>query len=169
VKEGLLHDFHQFQNILVVCPHCKRIHRLSEIKLSYRGKFRRTWLDDLEAREIKQDNAEDRFKENKKEIQRKAQEKGRKQLPKILKRCAPVICRYGYFPQDVKALFDPVDFVVFDGMNLKENVNQVVLFDGPAFDKRREKAQDSIRKVIRKGNYDWNTVRIDDETGQIEK
>ena len=38
----------------------------------------------------------------------------------------------------------------------------VVIFDGPANDKRREKAQESIKGVIRRGNYDWQTVKLDE-------
>jgi predicted Holliday junction resolvase-like endonuclease len=171
MSKNLIKSFQQFQNILVLCPNCGRIHRLSEIKLSYRGKPRKTWLDKLEKREEKQTRAEERFQENIGEIKARAQEKGwkqmEKQLPKILKKCAPVICGHGYFPQDVKALFDPVDFVVFDGMNQKEMVKKVVLFDGPAEDKRREKAQESIQKVIRKGNFEWETVNLDSTTGGI--
>jgi len=41
------------------------------------------------------------------------------------------------------------------------------LFDGPAQDKRRAKAQKSIQKVIKKGNYDWETVNLDIETGEV--
>jgi fructose 1,6-bisphosphatase len=49
----------------------------------------------------------------------------------------------------------------------KEMVKKVVLFDGPAEDKRREKAQESIQKVIRKGNFEWETVNLDSTTGGI--
>ena len=52
----------------------------------------------------------------------------------------------------MKALFESADFV---------------LFDGPALDKRREKAQESIQKVIKKGNYDWETVNLDIKTGEV--
>ena len=52
----------------------------------------------------------------------------------------------------MKALFESADFV---------------LFDGPEQDKRREKAQESIQKVIKKGNYDWQTVNLDSKTGEV--
>jgi predicted Holliday junction resolvase-like endonuclease len=163
MKNALISSFHEFQNVLVVCPECGEIHRLSELKLSYRGKVKRTWLDKIRDEEANLEAAEQRLKDKGDEIRLKAQERGRKQLPAILKRCLPAICAHGYYPQDLKAIFDPIDFVVFDGMNLKGQVRRVVLFDGPAHDKAREKTQDSIRKVIRKGNYEWLTVKIDDQ------
>jgi predicted Holliday junction resolvase-like endonuclease len=166
VKNELISSFHDFQKILVICPACKQIHRLSELKLSYRGRAKRTWLDKLRDETEKVERAEEHFEEQRDEIKMKAQEKGRRQLPGLLKKCVPVICAHGYYPQDLKAIFDPIDFVIFDGMNLKERVKRIVLFDGPAHDNKREKVQNSIKKVINKGNYEWHTVKLDD-TGRI--
>jgi predicted Holliday junction resolvase-like endonuclease len=129
---------------------------------------RRTWIDTLREREDSVVRAEERFEERRDEIREKAWEKGYKQVPKLLKKCTPVICAHGYYPQDLKALFDPVDFVIFDGMNQKEKVKQVVFFDGPAHDRRREIIQKSMRKALKKGNYQWHTVRLD-EAGRVKQ
>lgn len=155
-----------FQNVLVVCPDCGEIHRLSDLKLSFRGKAKRTWWDSLVENEAAAYEAEEGLHQARAEIKERARKKGLKQLPKLLKRCAPVICSRGYFPQDVKALFDPVDFVIFDGMNEQKDVRRVVLLDGPPNDRRRETAQRSIKAALKKGNYEWRTVRMDDN-GQI--
>ncbi len=163
MKPGILSDFQEFQKVLVVCPECGEVFRLSELKLSYRGKVKRTWLDELREKEKKVERAEELLEEQEEKIKEQAREKGRKQLPKLLKKCVPVICAHGYYPQDLKALFDPIDFVIFDGMNLKQDVKRVVLFDGPAHNKIREKVQTSIQKVIKKGNYEWHTVKLDEE------
>ncbi|MFO7638155.1 MAG: hypothetical protein R6X14_02455, partial [bacterium] len=64
---------------------------------------------------------------------------------------------------DMKAMFDPVDFVVFDGMSQKPALERLVLLDGPPRDKRRERAQRSMQKVLKKGNLEWRTVRVSDE------
>jgi len=166
MKSKSLAIFKEFQNIIVVCPECGEIHRLSELSLSYRGRARRTWLDKLSEEEGKILRAEDRFEEKRDAIRAIAQErayrKASRQIPKLLRKCVPIIASHGYYPQDLKALFDPVDFVVFDGMNLKDQVKRVVLFDGPAHNKKREKIQKSIRKVLKKGNYNWHTIRLDD-------
>ena len=65
----------------------------------------------------------------------------------------------------MKPLFDPIDFVIFDGMNRKDHVKRVVLFDGPPDDRPREKIQRSIARAIRAGNYEWKTVRMDKNGG----
>lgn len=163
MKAGVLDAFHDFQKVLVLCPVCGEVHRLSELKLSYRGRVKRTWLDALRSEERKIDQAEERYDAQQEAIKQRAREAGQRQVPKILKRCVPAICSRGYYPQDLKALFDPIDFVIFDGMNQKEKIKQVVLFDGPADSKRRSHAQNSIRNVLKKGNYEWKTIKLDSE------
>jgi len=161
MKSELLASFHDFQRVLVLCPVCGEIHRLSDLKLFYKGKIKHTWWDELQTDLRKIEQAEERFDEKHEEIKQKTREKTQKQLPKMLRKCVPTICKHGYSPQDLKAMFDPIDFVIFHGMNKNDQVKKVVLFDGPAHDKRREKIQKSIKTVIKKGNYDWHTVKLD--------
>lgn len=162
MKEKSISIFQDFQKVLVICPKCGEIHRLGELKLTYRKRVRHTWLDKLRKEENKVKLDDERLKEEEDKIRKSAREEGRKQIPKLLKKCVPVIYSHGYNPQDLKTLFDPVDFVIFDGMNLKDRIKQVVFFDGPAYDERRETIQTSVKRVIEKGNYDWYTVRLDD-------
>ncbi len=167
MNNDFVSNFQDFQNILVICPHCGEIHRLSEMNIYYKGKIKKTWVDTLRAKEEKIGHMEDLLDEKRDAIKAAAQERGKRQLPRLLRRSLPTICARGYFPQDLKVLFDPIDFVIFDGMNLKGKVKQVVLLDGPAHDKRHEKIQISIKQVVRKGNYEWMTVKLDD-TGKIQ-
>ncbi len=166
MNKDILLNFQEFQKILVICPVCGEIYRLSELKLFYQGKAKRTWLDEIRDEETRIEHLEEKLEEEKEKIKEKAQEKARRELPKLLKKTVPVICKHGYYPQDVKALFDPVDFVIFDGMNLKEKVKRVVFFDGPPQNKVRERIQNTLRRAIKAGNYEWRTVKID-ELGRI--
>ncbi len=169
MKAPIVAAFQDFQRIMVVCPKCGGIHLLSELKLSYGAKARPTWLDALRREEKKIEAAEERFEEQRTELQEAAREKGRRQLPALLKKSVPEACRLGYYPQDMKAMFDPVDFVVFDGMSLKGQVRRVVLLDGPPKNRRRERVQRSLAKVLKKGNYEWRTVRLGEDGRIVEQ
>jgi predicted Holliday junction resolvase-like endonuclease len=160
VKPPIVAVFEDFRNILGVCPCCGEVFRLSDLQLSYRGTPRRTWLDALEAAEDRQERAEERFEEREGAIRAAAQERGRRQLPKLLRKAEPIFSVRGYYPQDAKALFDPVDFIIFHGMNREKDVKRVVLFDGPPGDKARERVQRSVRRALRAGNVSWRTVRL---------
>jgi predicted Holliday junction resolvase-like endonuclease len=165
MKAPLVAVLQDFRNILGVCPHCGELFRLTDIQISYHAKPRHTWLDELEAHQERIQRAEERFEEREEAIRESARERGRRQLPRLLRKADPVFSGRGYFPQDVKPLFDPIDFVIFDGMNRKGHVKRVVLFDGPPDDRPREKIQRSITRAIRAGNYEWKTVRMDKDGG----
>ncbi len=167
MKHPLVAILEDFQNILGLCPHCGEFFRLTDIAISYQGRPRRTFLDGMEAEEDRLDRAEDRFEERKEEIREAARERGRRQLPRLLKKAEPIFSCRGFFPQDAKALFDPIDFIVFDGMNRKQRIDRVVLLDGPSDGREREKVQRSVERSVHAGNYEWRTVRVGKD-GRVE-
>jgi predicted Holliday junction resolvase-like endonuclease len=149
-----------FRHILGVCPCCGEIFRLTDLVISYRAEPAVTWLDKLEAAEDRQQRAEEKFAESEGRIRELAKARGRRALPRLLREAEPVFARRGYFAHDAKPLFDPIDYIVFDGMNAAPGVKRVVLFDGPALDPARERVQRSIRRALEAGNCEWRTVRM---------
>jgi predicted Holliday junction resolvase-like endonuclease len=160
VKSALVATFQDFRRILGVCPCCGEVFRLTDLMISYRAKPKATWLDELEASEKRQQRSDDRFAENEQLIRDRAKERGRRELPRLLREAEPIFACRGYFAQDVKPLFDPVDYVIFAGMNRSVSVTRIVLFDGPALSQVRERVQRSIRRTLDAGNYEWRTVRM---------
>jgi hypothetical protein len=117
-----------FRRILAVCPCCGEIFRLTDLMIAYRAKPSVTWLDSLEADEERQQRAEDKFAEDERQIRELAKERGRQALPRLLREAEPVFACRGYFAHDVKPLFDPVDYIIFDAMNASSAVTRIVLF-----------------------------------------
>ena len=60
---------------------------------------------------------------------------------------------------DIKVIFDPVEFVVFHGLT-KEHRTLIELVDHPAETGARERAQTSIKHAIEAGNFEWQTFRV---------
>jgi predicted Holliday junction resolvase-like endonuclease len=160
VKSPLVATFQDFRRILGVCPCCGEVFRLTDLKIAYRAKPTVTWLDRLEAAEDRQQRAEDKFGEDERRIRDQAKQRGRQALPSLLREAEPVFACRGYFAHDVKPLFDPVDYIIFDGMNASSGVIRIVLFDGPALGHARERVQRSIQRALEAGNCEWRTVRM---------
>jgi predicted Holliday junction resolvase-like endonuclease len=160
MKSPLVATLQDFRRILGVCPCCGEIFRLSDLTIAYRAKPPVTWLDRLEAAESRQQRAEDEFADEEQRIRELAKERGRQALPRLLREAEPVFACRGYFAHDAKPLFDPVDYVIFDGMNAAPGVRRIVLFDGPALGHARERVQRSIQRALEAGNYEWRTVRM---------
>ncbi|MDQ7850108.1 MAG: hypothetical protein RB148_07520, partial [Armatimonadota bacterium] len=55
---------------------------------------------------------------------------------------------------------------VFDGMNLRGRVREVVLLDHVAEDRGRERVQTSLERALERGNLGWSVVRVG-EDGQV--
>lgn len=166
MKPPLVAALEDFRNILGICPCCGEFFRLTEIQIFYRARPSRTWFDKLEEMMARVERAEDRFSETEERIRKLARQRGRRQLPALLRVCEPILSPRGFFPQDAKALFDPVDFVIFDGMNRDEMVHRIVLLDGTPDSRARERIQRSIESVVHQGNYEWRTIRLE-KNGQI--
>lgn len=157
------------RNIFGLCPMCGEVFRLSEIKISYKRKFPIDWYDKMLAQGEKLDEKEMKLEENLKDIREKATERAKRVLlPRLLRKVDPLFTSLGYFPQDVKAIFDPIDFVIFDGMNRAEKVKRIVFMDQQTENRGQRIIQKSIEKTIEQERYEWETIRISSKTGEME-
>ena len=69
-------------------------------------------------------------------------------------------------PDDSKVIFHPVDYIVYNGMKTGQMKNLILMDKAKgATDKR---LQQSIQKVIEKKNYEWITLRVE-ENGSIKQ
>jgi predicted Holliday junction resolvase-like endonuclease len=79
---------------------------------------------------------------------------------KMLKRIDPVFSGSGYNPHDVKVIFDPVTYVVFNGIG-SGRLREIVLLAKPAETIPAERVQSSIASAVKKGNFEFRTLHVD--------
>ena len=84
---------------------------------------------------------------------------------RLLRKIDPVFSGAGYDPQDVKVIFNPVTYVVFDGMS-QRNLSKIELLVRSAQNRAAERVQNSIEQAINRGNVEFRTLRIDN-TGSV--
>lgn len=156
----LIDVFQTFRKILCVCPCCNQIVRLSDLHLKYGGRAPKTWFDKHELQLLRLQEKVATFEEKEKELREQSVERGRKKVPSIVKKC---LCsefrKLEYDPYDIKAIMDPVDFVVFDGLNEGEKVRKVTFLTRRPSPSMRT-ITESIGKTVKQGNYDWKVARI---------
>lgn len=68
-----------------MCPHCSNLSRVSDLKLHSKERIVKTWLDDFESNVKQLQQQEEKFEEEEKEIREKAAERGRSQVPEIVR------------------------------------------------------------------------------------
>lgn len=157
----LLEAFQSYRTIFCICPACNNLMRFSDIQLQYAGKAPETWLDQHERKLSTLDEMERKFDEKESELRDKATEKGRKQVPVIVKKSFDTdLAKLKYDPYDIKTILHPVDFVIFDGTNAKDQVNDIVFLSRKTKNKELNDVRKTIKKTIDKENYEWKIARV---------
>ena len=157
-------EFQQFRRILCVCPCCGEIKRVSDLRLKTKGPDVGTWLDNFEKKQLELSKEEELFGEKEGELREKAREKGRKEAEKAFhKAICPSLKRLKLDPFDVKPILHPVDFVVFNGMNKEETINDIIFLSKTLDCTSINSIRCDIKKAVTNNKYDWQVARIDTE------
>lgn len=163
----LFKEFQEFRKILCVCPYCGKIARLSDLHLKTKGKVAKTWLDEYEQKERNLGKKEERFGERESKLRELAHEKGRKAAEITFnKAISPKLKALKLDPFDVKAILNPIDFLVFKGMNKTDSVSDIVLLSKQIENSNLNVIRQQVKKVISQKKYEWQVARID-KGGQI--
>ena len=164
---SFLSAFNQMKSVLCMCPNCNDISRLSDMHLRVKGKAPITWLDTYEKKLDKITDKENKFAEEEQRIRQEATQRGRDQVPKLVKKSMdPRIVALKYDPYDIKAILHPIDFVVFDGMN-KNDMKDIVLLSRKTKNPHINTLHKAIEKVISKKEYDWKVIRVNNDNGEL--
>jgi predicted Holliday junction resolvase-like endonuclease len=167
----LIQTIDGIQEILAICPCCGEIFRLVEGKFIFPQKRPKTCeyleLVALENRLTDQEDrltsAEERFSE-KLELQReKLTQQGRQLAKRKLKKIDPTFSAKDIDPQDVKVIFDPVEYIIFHGLNSGDGVDFVEFVSRTPDSKTQETIVKSIDNTIRTGDVEFETLHMKDD------
>ena len=162
MKSELVKFFAIQRQIFGVCTCCGMIFRLSDANVYIKKKPALDWMDKFDRSTVRLDKAEEKIASEKAEIVKEAQEKGRKAAMKTIKKIDTIFSPNKYNPDDIKVMFHPVDFVIFNGMK-KNDITNLVLFDREVKDRNQKTLQKSIEKTVDKENYEWITMHVSED------
>jgi predicted Holliday junction resolvase-like endonuclease len=153
------------RHIFSVCPICGVVHRLSDLQIARKGDYQPDWLDKIDKQQDKLVMVQTDLEEKKKELRLAALERGEAtELPKLLQRVAPMFVKWKTNPRDVRTIFNPVEFVVFDGMN-GDGVRSVSLVHIGG----RNSIIRDIERAIERKDCGWKTLQVADDGTVSEK
>lgn len=166
------------QEVLAICPCCGEIFRLVEGKFIFPQKRPKT-CDYLELVGLENKlsdesgrlrTAEERFKDKMRERKEQFAERGRREAKRKLKKIDPTFSARNTDPQDVKVIFDPVEYVIFHGLNSENGVKVVEFISRSPESKAHETIVSSVDKTIREGDVEFETLHMrDDGSFEIKK
>ena len=160
----LFTEFQEFRKILCICPCCSDIFRVSDLRLKVKGAVVKTWLDRYQKEKQEILKKEEGFEAIEEKLREKSREKGRKEAEKVFNNAiSPSFKALKLDPFDVKPILNPVDFVVFKGMNKKEVISDILFlskfYNSPVLNITRKQ----VETAILNNRYEWQVARITDE------
>ena len=140
------------------CPSCNRTMRIRDAGLFY--------LDDFPP------EAADRYRQMLEEIKerRKGINELRKNIPLksqkgaeavnigfILERIAPSMRSFAFDHNDCRSLFDPIDYVIFEGLSRKGLVDRIIFADIKTGKARLQKNQREFKELVERKKVEFDT------------
>jgi predicted Holliday junction resolvase-like endonuclease len=159
------------QEILAICPCCGELFRVIEGKFLFPSKPLKSCdylqLVALEKKLAGDDerlsHAEERFENQMTDQKRRLARKGQKQAKRKLRKIDPVFSARNIDPQDVKVIFDPVEYLIFHGLNSPDGVSLIEFISREPESKQHESTITSIDRTIRNGDVTFETLRLKDD------
>lgn len=145
------------------CPCCDEPIPLSEAGLFYLDDFTKDGLALLtrSQQELKKRNIE--LKEFRKNIKMKS-ENGAKAVNMgfILERIAPTMKTFKFDRNDCRSLFDPIDYIIFEGLSKNAQVSRLIFSDIKTGNARLNQNQKRIRELVEKKKVDIDYYKSGD-------
>jgi len=164
-----LNTVNGMQEILAICPCCHDLFRLVDGKLILLGKAPRKdnpyqQMIALTAKAVAADDsisqAEGKFLE-KFEVQReRLSEVARRTAKKRLRKIDAIFTKRQIDHQDVKVIFDPVEYVIFKGLSEKDKISEIRLVSRKPASSKSEKVLRSIEQTVKQGNLSFETLHL---------
>lgn len=167
--KNIMNYYSSLRQIFGVCDCCGEIFRVSDCNLYQKQKNVADWKEKIDSEISRLDNLENKLQEKIELAKEAAREAGRKAADKHIRKIDPIFSPLKLNPNDAKVIFHPVDFIVFNGMNNNKSnkeIKNISLLDKNGKNGEHKIIQDSIDKAISRSNYEWLTLRVE-ENGSI--
>jgi predicted Holliday junction resolvase-like endonuclease len=165
---SMMKFFQTAQEIYGVCPTCGDIFRVSDMRIFYGKEPPKDWLSTLTEKEQLLEKQQLQFEVDKSKIIEDAIQRSIAiRIGKTLERIAPIIPRLGVRPSEIRGIFDPVDYVAFNGM-LENRIDNICFLELKTGKSSLTKIQRRIRDAVNEGRVEWKEFNITDLIQELE-
>ncbi len=77
----------------------------------------------------------------------------------ILERIAPSMKSFPFNHNDCRSLFEPIDYIIFEGLNMKNSVSKILFTEIKTGDAKLTKKEKEIRSLVEKKQVAWETYK----------
>lgn len=106
------------------------------------------------------------FKESEKDIRQKSLSSSRRSLVgKFIERFVPFLEKFNYSPSDAHFLGQPIDYIIFDGLN-EDNVKKIVFMEVKSGNSSLTQREKSLKTAIQNKEVYWEEMRVNTANSQ---
>jgi predicted Holliday junction resolvase-like endonuclease len=88
-------------------------------------------------------------------------------LGSLMEQVGPLLPGFNYDLNDLRALWDPIDFVAFNGIGVDRNVDSITFIDIKTGQARLSPVQKSIKQAVDAGKVHFETVERQPESAIV--
>jgi len=152
ISDIVLNVMRAEDQIAGLCPLCNQLIRLSEMELFYIPDRKGDVLRILRDKERELEDQES-------EIRADAAKRSRAALlGSLMEQVGPLLPGFKYDLNDLRALWDPIDFVAFHGIGVDRKVDSITFIDIKTGESRLKPVQKSIKEAVEAGNVHFETI-----------
>lgn len=166
MQKEVLDFYSMLRHIFGVCPCCGEIFRLSDCKLFQKKKPEIDWKEEIDKEMQRLENLEEKILLKIEESKETARTVGRRNADKLVRKLDKIFIPLKLNCNDCKVIFHPIDFIVFNGMNNNVgdcSIKEILLIDKDNKSGQYLEIQKSISNAIQTKNYDWLTLRVEND------
>lgn len=143
-----------------LCPCCDEPISLKDAGLFYLDEFTPDAKEMYEQSKQDLKNRERELKEQRKNISQRSQVGAKAvNVGFILERLAPTMSGFRFDRNDCRSLFDPIDYVIFEGLSKKNEVSKILFTDIKTGAARLSGKQKEIKTLVEKKKITWDTYK----------
>ena len=162
MKQNTIAELQADRRILAECPDTGEVFSLADAVMFYVGDpvpaEAQKMIDEWEA------ELDERHKELR-EARRKLKERSETatvsvNIGKILEKVAPAMKGFDMDCRDLRPLFEPIDYVAFNGLASRDGrIDSILFFDVKTGGAQLTQAQRQIKDAVEHGKVDWDSYR----------
>jgi predicted Holliday junction resolvase-like endonuclease len=135
-----------------LCPSCDTMFKLSEVELFYIPDRKDDFLSELRKREAELD---DRIKEERVDAIKRSRAS---LMGNLFETVRPFLPEFSHHPGDLRSIWDPVDYISFNGLALNRDVDSVTFVEVKSGRSSLSTVERSIKEAVENGNVNFETV-----------
>jgi predicted Holliday junction resolvase-like endonuclease len=134
------------------CPSCHELFRMSEVELFYIPDRKKDFLTELRKKQLELDEQigterEDAIKRSRSSL-----------MGKLFETVRPFLPEFSHHPGDLRSIWNPIDFVSFNGLALNRCVESITFVEVKSGRSSLTGVERSVREAVEQGKVSFETV-----------